>query len=63
MAQEKTQIVIMVGTSRAGNKSQLAARYLESFISQNDSCRVRVIKPEDFDMPGDGNDDAAADPE
>jgi len=50
-------ITIISGTNRPDNKTQHVAAYLQSKMSENNDLSVQIIKPADFDLSVDGNDE------
>lgn len=57
------KLVVILGTKRAGNKSQFVARHIASIAEQTGDWEVTLVDPAELSLPGDGNDDAAKDPE
>jgi NAD(P)H-dependent FMN reductase len=58
---EKINIAVLVGTTRPDRKSIYAARFVESLGRQREDVNIVFVDPNDFNFPGDGNDDTGKD--
>jgi NAD(P)H-dependent FMN reductase len=59
---EKLKLVVLLGTKRVGNKSQFVARHIQRVAERTGDWEVIFVDPNDLNLPGDGNDDIAKDP-
>ena len=48
------KILVINGTSREGNNSSKVSAYIAELISRRDDIDVKVVSPEQFDLPLDG---------
>lgn len=58
----KLKLALIHGTKRVGNKSQYVARHIERVAKATGDWDVVFVDPNDLNLPGDGNDEAAKDP-
>ena len=54
---------IISGTNRPGNKTQRVAKYLFDLSNNYEGVKARIIKPSDFNLSVDGNDEENKDPD
>ena len=57
----KLVIAVLAGTTRERRMSDLAAAYIAEFGRTLPDIEIVVAKPGDFNLPGDGNDEAGRD--
>lgn len=53
---------VILGTNRPGNKSQHVATFVMDQLASDDRMDAQLVKPEDLNLPYDGNDEASKDP-
>lgn len=58
----KLFLPVLLGTTRRGNYSQHAARYVLSVASEFEEVETELVNPAELDFPADGNEDYAKDP-
>ena len=56
------KLAVILGTKREGNKSQYVARQIASIAESTGDWDVTFVDPADLNLPGDGNDEGAKDP-
>jgi NAD(P)H-dependent FMN reductase len=59
---EDIQIAVIIGTTRAQRQSDKAARFVAAYLEQQPHVTVTLVDPNDFTLPGDGNDPEGQDP-
>lgn len=53
---------VILGTNRPGNKSQHVAKFVMDRLQKDDRVEQQLVRPEDLNLPYDGNDEASKDP-
>lgn len=56
------KLTVILGTKRVDNKSQYVARHVARVAEASDDWEVTFVDPAELNLPGDGNDDVAKDP-
>jgi len=56
------QLAVIIGTSRVQRESHKAAQFVANFAAQLEGVEVVLVDPNDFELPGDGNDPEGKDP-
>ncbi|HSX33805.1 MAG TPA: NAD(P)H-dependent oxidoreductase [Candidatus Saccharimonadales bacterium] len=60
--EQKLVIAVIAGTKRVQRESIHAARYVAAFGGQLPNVEIIFVDPNDFNLPGDGNDPEGKDP-
>ena len=61
MSKSKLNIVVIAGTKRVKRKSMNAAKFVAE-IGEKNGLGIVLVDPNDFELPGDGNDPEGRDP-
>jgi len=59
---DKIKVAIIVGTAREKRRSVLAANFVQKTLREFEEIETIFVDPLDFNLHGDGNDDAERDP-
>lgn len=59
---DSINLVVIEGTTRVQRQSIKASRYIADFAGRQPAVSVTFVDPNDFTMPGDGNDPEGKDP-
>jgi len=54
-------ILVLVGTTRVQRKSRMVAEYVAEIGKKIEGVDIKIVDPDDLELPGDGNDPEAKD--
>lgn len=60
--EDMLNVVVIEGTTRVQRESIKASRWIADFVAQRPNVAVTFVDPNDFELPGDGNDPEGKDP-
>ncbi|KXK27464.1 MAG: NADPH azoreductase [candidate division WS6 bacterium OLB20] len=58
----KLKIVLIHGTSRPGNRTEMVTRFVRSMLEEHDEIELSYADPREMETPLDGNSDGQKDP-